>query len=68
MVYIIPVKLFEKKYYNMEYRIKSQKQGYGHSDSSESIIDWAVECVLDEQAFEKQGGDIQVIFILNFIS
>lgn len=30
----------------MGYRIKSQKQDYGHSDSSESIVDWAV---LDEQ-------------------
>lgn len=43
---------FEQKYYNMEYRIKSQKQGYGHSDSSESLVDWAV---LDEQVFERKS-------------
>lgn len=52
----------------MEYRIKSQEKGYGRSDSSESIVDWAVECVLDEQAFEKQGGGAQVIYILSLIS
>lgn len=62
------MKSFEKKYYGMEYRIKSQKQGYGRSDSTESVVDWAVECVLDEQAFEKAGGDIRVICVLSFVS
>lgn len=33
----------------MEYRIKSPKQGYGRSGLPKRTINWAAECVLDEQ-------------------
>lgn len=32
----------------MEYRIKTQKVGRICSKSSERVVDWALECVLDE--------------------
>lgn len=60
----VPLQAFERKYYDVEHDIKSQKQnGHNCSISSESTVDWAIECVLNE----KPSAELSDIVDLNHI-